>query len=422
MMLRSCYIIRELFSRILLKTERYIPKMENFKFCSPTEFIFGRGVEKETGAALARFGASKVMIVYGSDRAERTGLMKRITDSLVEAGIGYVKFGGIQPNPTAESVYKGIAVAMEENVNFILAVGGGSPIDAAKGIALGAVYPGDFWDFYCRKAKPQFALPVGVVLTIPAAGSEGSGNSVITNEKTHQKISVRYPEILRPRFAIMNPELTFSLPWEQTAYGVVDMMAHIYERYFSNTTGTELVDSYSEAILRDVMDEALTLKLDPENYDARANVMWAGTLAHNGLCGVGKEEDWASHRLEHEISAFYGVAHGAGLAVMIPAWMEFCASRNPDKLWRFAINVMSVNPAGKTTDEIIDEGISNLINFYHDLGLVTSLPELIGKEPDIDMMVKSLERNVGKTLGCYVPLSMDDCREIYRLACREKQD
>ena len=174
--------------------------------------------------------------------------------------------------------------------------------------------------------------------------------------------------------------------------------------------------------LRDVMDEALTLKLDPENYDARANVMWAGTLAHNGLCGVGKEEDWASHRLEHEISAFYGVAHGAGLAVMIPAWMEFCASRNPDKLWRFAINVMSVNPAGKTTDEIIDEGISNLINFYHDLGLVTSLPELIGKEPDIDMMVKSLERNVGKTLGCYVPLSMDDCREIYRLACREKQD
>ena len=333
-----------------------------------------------------------------------------------------MKFGGIQPNPTAESVYKGIAVAMEENVNFILAVGGGSPIDAAKGIALGAVYPGDFWDFYCGKAKPQFALPVGVVLTIPAAGSEGSGNSVITNEKTHQKISVRYPEILRPRFAIMNPELTFSLPWEQTAYGVVDMMAHIYERYFSNTTGTELVDSYSEAILRDVMDEALTLKLDPENYDARANVMWAGTLAHNGLCGVGKEEDWASHRLEHEISAFYGVAHGAGLAVMIPAWMEFCASRNPDKLWRFAINVMSVNPAGKTTDEIIDEGISNLINFYHDLGLVTSLPELIGKEPDIDMMVKSLERNVGKTLGCYVPLSMDDCREIYRLACREKQD
>lgn len=394
--------------------------MENFTFCSPTKFIFGKGVENETGAALARCGASKVMIVYGSDRIQTSGLLGRVLDSLNTAGIQYITFGGIQPNPTAESVYNGIALAVKESVNFILAIGGGSPIDAAKGIALGATYPGDFWDFYCGKAKPQFALPVGVVLTIPAAGSEGSGNSVITNEETHQKISVRYPDLLRPRFAIMNPELTMTLPWEQTAYGVVDMMAHIYERYFSNTTGTQLVDSYSEAILRDVMDQALSLRLNPDDYDARADVMWAGTLAHNGLCGVGKVEDWASHRLEHEISAFYHVAHGAGLAVIIPAWMQFCARRNPDKLWRFAINVMSVNPAGKTTEEIIDEGISNLINFYHDLGLTTSLPELIGCEPDIDKMVKSLQRNVGDTLGNYVPLSMDDCREIYRIACENK--
>lgn len=394
--------------------------MENFTFCSPTKFIFGKGVENETGAALARCGASKVMIVYGSDRIQTSGLLGRVLDSLNAAGIQYVTFGGIQPNPTAESVYNGIALAVKESVNFILAIGGGSPIDAAKGIALGATYPGDFWDFYCGKAKPQFALPVGVVLTIPAAGSEGSGNSVITNEETHQKISVRYPDLLRPRFAIMNPELTMTLPWEQTAYGVVDMMAHIYERYFSNTTGTQLVDSYSEAILRDVMDQALSLRLNPDDYDARADVMWAGTLAHNGLCGVGKVEDWASHRLEHEISAFYHVAHGAGLAVIIPAWMQFCARRNPDKLWRFAINVMSVNPAGKTTEEIIDEGISNLINFYHDLGLTTSLPELIDCEPDIDKMVKSLQRNVGDTLGNYVPLSMDDCREIYRIACENK--
>lgn len=394
--------------------------MENFTFCSPTKFIFGKGVENETGAALARCGASKVMIVYGSDRIQTSGLLGRVLDSLNAAGIQYFTFGGIQPNPTAESVYNGIALAVKESVNFILAIGGGSPIDAAKGIALGATYPGDFWDFYCGKAKPQFALPVGVVLTIPAAGSEGSGNSVITNEETHQKISVRYPDLLRPRFAIMNPELTMTLPWEQTAYGVVDMMAHIYERYFSNTTGTQLVDSYSEAILRDVMDQALSLRLNPDDYDARADVMWAGTLAHNGLCGVGKVEDWASHRLEHEISAFYHVAHGAGLAVIIPAWMQFCARRNPDKLWRFAINVMSVNPAGKTTEEIIDEGISNLINFYHDLGLTTSLPELIGCEPDIDKMVKSLQRNVGDTLGNYVPLSMDDCREIYRIACENK--
>lgn len=390
--------------------------MENFTFCSPTEFIFGRGTQSQTGRALASRGASKVLIVYGSDRIRRTGLLPEIEQSLTEAGIGFVEYGGVQPNPTVENVRGGIAVALEEGVDFILAVGGGSPIDAAKGIALGAVYPGDFWDFYCGKAQPQFAMPVGVVLTIPAAGSEGSGNSVITNEETHQKISVRYPNLLRPRFAVLNPELTMSLPWEQTAYGLVDMMAHIFERYFSNTTGTELVDAYSEAIMRDIMDKAMTLRLDPENYDARADVMWAGTLAHNGLCGVGKVEDWASHRLEHEISAFYGVAHGAGLAVMIPAWMEFCARRNPDKLWRFAINVMSVNPAGKDTDEIIDEGISELKNFYHDLNLTTSLRELIGEEPDIEKMVKSLERNVGKTLGNYVPLSMADCAEIYRLA------
>lgn len=392
--------------------------MENFTFCSPTEFIFGRDAQKHVGTQLASRGATKVMIVYGSERVRTSGLLPDIENQLATAGIQFVEFGGIQPNPTAESVYAGIAKALEEGVNFLLAVGGGSPIDAAKGIALGAVYPGDFWDFYSGKETPRFALPLGVVLTIPAAGSEGSGNSVITNEKTHQKISVRYPGLLRPRFAIMNPELTMSLPWNQTAYGIVDMMAHIYERYFSNTTGTQLVDGYSEAILRDVMDQALTLKLDPENYDARADVMWAGTLAHNGLCGVGKVEDWASHRLEHEISAFYHVAHGAGLAVIIPAWMEFCARHNPDKLWRFSINVMSVNPAGKTTDEIIAEGISELKHFYHDLGLTTNLKELIGEEPDIDKMVESLHRNMGDTVGSYVPLSMQDCREIYELATR----
>lgn len=393
--------------------------MENFTFCSPTEFIFGRGTQKQAGLALASRGADKVMIVYGSDRIKDSGLLKEIEDSIAAAGLRLVEFGGIQPNPTAKSVYDGIAVALEQGVNFILAVGGGSPIDAAKAIALGAVYPGDFWDFFSKKETPRFALPVGVVLTIPAAGSEGSGNSVITNEETHQKISVRYPGLLRPRFAIMNPELSMSLPWEQTAYGVVDMMAHIYERYFSNTPGTQLVDAYSEAIMRDVMDQAVTLRIDPDNYDARADLMWAGTLAHNGLCGVGKEEDWASHRLEHEISAFYHVAHGAGLAVIIPAWMKFCAAKNPDKLWRFAINVLSINPVGKETSEIIQEGIITLKEFYHDMGLTTNLRTLIGCEPDIDKMVSSLERNVGKTLGCYVPLSMEDCAEIYRIACED---
>lgn len=390
--------------------------MENFTFCSPTEFIFGKDTQKQVGEALKHHGASKVMIVFGSDRIRENGLLGEIENSIKAANIEFCEFGGIAPNPTADDVYAGITMAVKEGVNFMLAVGGGSPIDAAKGIALGAVTTEDFWNFYSGKSQPVAALPVGVVLTIPAAGSEGSGNSVITNEKTHQKISVRYPGLLRPRFSIMNPELTYSLPWFQTACGVVDMMAHIYERYFSNTTDTQLVDAYSEAILRDVMDQALSLRLDGNNYSARADVMWAGTLAHNGLCGVGKTEDWSSHRLEHEISAFYHVAHGAGLAVIIPAWMSFCAKRNPDKLWRFAINVMSVNPSGKEVMEIIDEGISELKNFYHDLGLTTNLKELIGKDPDIDTLIESLHRNMGDTLGSYVSLSMDDCREIYQLA------
>lgn len=390
--------------------------MENFTLCTPTEIIFGRDTQKHVGTALASRGASKVMIVYGSDRIKKSGLLKQVEDSLAAAGILFVEFGGIKPNPTAESVRQGIALALRESVNFLLAVGGGSPIDAAKAIAAGAVYPGDFWDFFIGKETPQFALPLGVVLTIPAAGSESSGTSVITNEETHQKISLRSPGLLRPRFAIMNPELTMSLPWNQTAYGIVDMLAHIFERYFSNTPGTQLVDAYSEAIMRDVMDRALTLRLNPEDYDARADVMWAGTLAHNGLCGVGKEEDWSSHRLEHEVSAFYDVAHGAGLAVIIPAWLKFCARSNPDKIWRFAINVMSVNPAGKTTDEIIDEGIAELEHFYHDMELTTSLRTLIGEEPDIPKMVASLERNIGSTIGAYVPLSMEDCTEIYKMA------
>lgn len=388
--------------------------MNNFKFYSPTEFIFGRNTQKEVGKTIKKYGGVKVLLVYGGQSAERSGLIKDVTDSLESEGIGYAVLKGVQPNPTDDRVYEGISTAVSEGVNFILAVGGGSVIDTAKGVALGAVYAGDFWDFYTGKAKPVAALPVGVVLTIPAAGSEGSGASVITKKEGLIKISVG-TDLLRPRFAVMNPELTMTLPWFQTACGVTDMLCHIFERYFSNTSA-QLVNAYSEAIMRDIMDQAITLKVDGSNYDARADIMWAGTIAHNGLCGVGKEEDWATHRIEHEVSALYNVAHGAGLACIAPAWMTFVAKRKPDMVWRFAINVMSVNPDGLDTDQVIAEGIALLKDFYHDLGLTTSLRELIGKEPDIDAMVKSLERNMGKTLGFYVPLSMDDCREIYRLA------
>lgn len=390
--------------------------MNNFEFCTPTRYVFGRGTQDQTGTLLVRNNARKVLLVLGGGSAERSGLLAQIEKSLREAGLEWVTLKGIKPNPTDDRVYEGIELARREKIDFILAVGGGSVIDTAKGIAIGVPYPGDFWDFYSGKRTPDFALPIGVVLTIPAAGSEGSGNSVITKIETRQKISVRYPDVLRPRFAVMNPELTFTLPWFQTACGVADMLCHIYERYFSNTTGTELVDHYSEAIMRSIMEAGLRLKEDGNDYDARANVMWGGMLAHNGICGVGKVEDWSSHRLEHEVSAFYDVAHGAGLAVMVPAWMRFVSRRNPGKVLSFAINVMGVSPEGKTPDEVINDGIAALKDFYHSMGLTTSLVDLIGQEPDIEGMVASLERNMGPVLGSYVPLSMEDCAEIYRLA------
>ncbi len=388
--------------------------MDNFRFYSPTEFIFGRDTQKETGKMTANYGGVKVLVVYGGQSAEKSGLVKQVTDSLDNNKISYCILKGVQPNPTDDRVFEGIGMALKEGVNFILAVGGGSVIDTAKAIALGAVYDGDFWDFFCGKGTPSAALPVGVVLTIPAAGSEASASSVITKINGLHKRSCR-TNLIRPRFAIMNPELTMTLPWFQTACGITDMLCHIYERYFSNTPA-QLVNAYSEAIMRDIMDQALTLKLDGNNYDARADIMWASTIAHNGLCGVGKREDWATHFLEHEVSALYNVAHGAGLACIAPAWLKFVAKRKPDMVWRFAINVMSVNPSGLDTEHIIEEGINLLKDFYHDLGLTTSLTELVGKEPDIDALVESLHKNLGDMIGSYVPLSIDDCREIYQLA------
>lgn len=390
--------------------------MENFTFYSPTEFVFGRDTQTLTGQLVARYGGKKVMIVSGGSSAEKSGLLAQIRKSLSDAGINYIEQKGIAPNPTDDRVYEGIQLARREGVDFLLAVGGGSVIDSAKAVALGVPYDGDFWDFYSNKAIPVTALPVGVVLTIPAAGSEGSGNSVITKLEGKHKISVRYPMVLRPRFAVMNPELTYSLPWFQTACGITDMLCHIYERYFSNTEATDLTDAIAESIMRDVMEQALILRDDPDNYDARAAIMWAGTLAHNGLCGVGKQEDWSSHRLEHEISAFHNVAHGAGLAVMVPAWMTYVAERNSHKVVQFAVNVMGISPEAKTEKEICRLGIDALRGFYHTLGLTTSMRELIGTEPDIDTLVTSLRGNMGDTLGFYVPLSMEDCRAIYQLA------
>lgn len=355
------------------------------------------------------------MIVYGGGSVVRSGLLNRIEQALKEAHIAYCLLGGVQPNPIDAKVYEGISLCRQEEVDMLLAVGGGSVIDTAKAIAAGALYDGDFWDFFAGKVQVEQALKVAVVLTIPAAGSEGSGNAVITKVDGLRKLGVRSPEHLRPVFAVMNPELTFTLPPYQTASGVADMMAHIMERYFTNTEEVEVSDRLCEGTLLAIVKEAKRVMVDPENYDARANLMWCGTMAHNGTCGVGRVEDWSSHALEHEISAIYDVTHGAGLAVVFPAWMTWMAEHHPHKIAQFANRVWGVAESDDLK-AMAFEGIARLKAFFTSIGLPVTFRELGIAQPDVDRLIESLRQNKGERLGEYVSLTMDDCREIYHLA------
>lgn len=389
--------------------------MNNFVFYSPTEFVFGKDTEGQVGMLSQKYGARKVMIVYGGGSAQRSGLLDRVKASLDKAGLSWCELGGVQPNPTDGKVYQGIELAKKEDIDLLLAVGGGSVIDTAKAIAAGVPYSGDFWDFFEGKAKVEAALKVAVVLTIPAAGSEGSGNAVITKEATLQKLGIKVPGLLRPVFSIMNPELTYTLPPFQTACGAADMMAHIMERYFSNTPDVELTDRISEGVLKAIIEEAPKAMKNPQDYGARANLMWAGMVAHNDTCGVGREEDWSSHALEHEVSAVYGVAHGAGLSVIFPAWLTWMTTHNLPKLVQFAVRVWDV-PAEGNPEAVALEGIRRLRRFFSSLGLPITFRELGIPEPDIDLLVNSLHRNKGELLGNYVKLTRQDTAEIYRLA------
>lgn len=390
--------------------------MDNFTFYTPTDYIFGRGVESQVGEQSARHLGQKVMIVFGQGSVRRSGLLDRVEKSLSDAGVSFVELGGIQPNPIDTPVYEGIEICRREGVTGILAVGGGSAIDTAKAIAAGVLYDGDFWDFYCGKSVIERALPVGVVLTIPAAGSEGSGNSVITKTDGMRKISIRSPYHLRPRFALMDPELTYTLPPFQTACGVADMMAHIMERYFSPTKEVEITDRVSEGVLMAIIEEAPKVMANPHDYDARANIMWSGTLAHNGICGTGRVEDWTSHGLEHELSALYGVTHGAGLAVVFPAWLTYMAGEKPAKIAQFAHRVFGVK---ETTDEKADalEGVARLRRFFKSLGLPSNFKELGIENPDIDTLVEKFHQNKGEAPGGYLPLTRERSRAVYEL-CR----
>lgn len=390
--------------------------MIDFTFYSPTEFVFGRKAEEQTGALAKKYGATKAMIVYGGGSARKSGLLDRVGAALDAEGISHVELGGVCPNPTDGKVYEGIEMARKEKVDFLIAVGGGSVIDTVKAIACGYYHEGDFWDFFIGKAKVTKAMPLGVVLTIPAAGSEGSGNSVITKTETKQKLGIKHPMILRPKFAVMNPELTMTLPEWHTASGICDMMVHILERYFTNTENTEIGDRMCEGVLTAIINEGRKVMKNPQDYDARANIMWSGMVAHNGTCGVGCEEDWSGHQMEHEVSALYDVTHGAGLAVITPAYMTFMAKNHPRRMVQFAERVFGVDASMGTQEEIALEGIKRFRTFLHDdLRLPITFGQLGIDNPDIDTLVDRLHANKGERFGLFYPITREVSREIYNL-------
>lgn len=388
--------------------------MDNFLFYSPTEYRFGINAENYAGECAAKCGAKRAVVVYGGGSAVASGVLGRVEDSLRKAGIEFTSLGGIRPNPTDAMVYEGIGIARRFNADMMIAVGGGSVIDAAKAIAAGVPYDGDFWDFWAGKRTLETAMPVGVVLTIPAAGSEGSGNSVITKLDGLQKISLKTPRALRPKFALMNPALTFTLPSYQTAAGATDMMAHILERYFTNTPHIDVTDSISEALLRTIASLTPKVLAQPYDYDLRANLMWSGTLAHNGICGTGVTEDWTSHFFEHELSAIYGVTHGAGLAVVSPAYQTFMARHRPQRLAKLARNVWNVTATGNDADDAL-EGTRRFKEFLVSIGMPVTLAQLGIECPDIPLLVKSLHEHKGNPVGNFFALHPDDTEEIYRL-------
>lgn len=388
--------------------------MDNFTFYSPTYFDFGKDAESHTGELVKKFGGTRVLFHYGGGSIRQNGLYDKVTKSLLEAGISFVELGGVKPNPRSGLVREGIRLVKKEAVDFILAVGGGSVIDSAKAIAAGACYDGDFLDFYWGKAKIMQALPVGTVLTIAAAGSEGSPNSVITDEETQIKKGTR-SDLLRPKFSIMNPAVTCSLPPYQTAAGATDIMSHICERYFSNTEEVEVTDRLCEGLLKTMIYETPRVMKDPDNYEARANIMWAAMLAHNNVCGVGREQDWASHHIEHELSALYDVTHGAGLAVVTPLWMRFVMEKNPHKLILFATRVWEIPLNKDNPTETILKGIEAFERFLREIGMPSSFEEIGAKREDIPLMVDKLFRT-RHTEGNYVKLSREDVTRIYESA------
>lgn len=392
--------------------------MENFQFYSPTEFVFGKDTESQCGAYVKKYGGTKVLVHYGSQSAVKSGLLGRVTASLEQEGIAYVTLGGVQPNPRDTLVYEGIELVRKENIDFIVAVGGGSVIDSAKGIAVGVPYEGDFWDMYAGKAPVKAALPVATVLTIAAAGSEGSPSSVVTKEDGMLKRSIG-TDLIRPRFSILNPALTCTLPAYQTACGATDIMAHVFERYFTNTKEVEITDRLCEAVLQTMVKETPRVIEDPNNYDARANIMWAGMVAHNNIVGVGRAQDWNSHNLEHELSGLYDVAHGAGLAVVMPAWMEYVYHHDVMRFAQMATRVFGVPMNFADPEDTAVKGIRAFREFLSKIGMPINFEQLGAKAEDIPVLVEKLGIGDG-TRGGFVTLDKAAVTKIYELAVEAK--
>lgn len=391
--------------------------MFNFTYFTPTEVVFGKGTETQAGVLVKKYGGKKVLIHYGSGSVVRSGLLGRVKASLEEQGISYVELGGVVPNPVLSLVYKGIDLAKREGVDFILAVGGGSVIDSAKAIGYGVANEGDVWDLFEHTCTAKACLPVGTILTIAAAGSEMSMSSVITKEEGLKKRAYD-DDLSRPRFAIMNPELTVTLPDYQTACGCTDILMHTMERYFTNGGNMEITDSIAEALMRTVISNARILKNDPKNYDARAEIMWAGSLSHNGLTGCGNDGgDFATHMLEHEVGGLYNVAHGAGLAAVWGSWARYVMKDCLPRFKKFAVHVMGIKDSGD--DEAVAlKGIEALEGFFQEIGMPISFKELGIKasEEDLALMAKKCVAAVGGTQGSAKVLTESDMVAVYRMA------
>ena len=392
--------------------------LKDFNFYAPTRVVFGRDAESKIGQLVANNGAHKVLIHYGGGSAERSGLLGVVRQQLREAGIDFVELGGVVPNPLLSLVYEGISLCRRENVDFVLAVGGGSVIDSSKAIGYGVGYDGDVWDFWDGKAAPKSCLPIGAVLTIPAAGSEMSSSCVITKDEGLLKRGIN-SDLCRCRFCVMNPERTYTLPPYQTAAGATDIMMHTMERYFSKYEDMTLTDAIAEALLRTVRDAALVVMEHPEDYRNRAQIMWAGSLAHNDLTECGTEKDFATHRLEHELSALFGVTHGAGLAALWPSWARYVKSRHLNRFVRFAVNVMGVENDFSHPDETAEKGIRAVEDFYRKIGMPTNIHELLGREitaDEIDVLVDKCSRGGTITVGAMEVIDAQAMRDIYELA------